>query len=79
MTIQVDCFDSTPLSFKDVVAYEFFMDNISFFFREKEQSGEEFAQSVATLARSAYLIAEVFADARKLQLESNNEETNVES
>ena len=79
MTIQVDCLDSTPLSFKDVVAYEFFMDNINIFFREKEQSGEEFAQSVATLARSAYLIAEVFADARKLQLESNNKETNVES
>jgi hypothetical protein len=79
MTIQVDCFDSTPLSFKDVVAYEFFMDNVSICFQDKEQSGEEFAQSVATLARSAYLIAEVFANARKLQLESNSKETNVES
>jgi hypothetical protein len=78
MTIQVDCFDSTPLSFEDVVAYEFFMDNVSICFQDKEQSGEEFAQSVATLARSAYLIAEVFADARKLQLESKSEETNVE-
>ena len=72
-------FDSIPLSFKDAVAYEFFMENINIFFRDKEQSGEEFAQSVATLARSAYLIAEIFADARKLQFESNNEETNVES
>ena len=71
-------FDSIPLSFKDAVAYEFFMENINIFFRDKEQSGEEFAQSVATLARSAYLIAEIFTDARKLQLESCNEETNVE-
>ena len=63
---------------EDAIAYEFFMENVSNFFY-KEQSGEEFAQSVATLARSAYLIAEIFADARKLQFESNNEETNVES
>ena len=57
------------------MAYEFFMDNINTFF-DKEQSGEEFAQSVETLARSAYLIAEIFTDARKLQSESNNKETN---
>ena len=79
MTLEIHCFDSTPLSLKDAVAYEFFMDNINIFFQNKEQTGEEFAQSVATLARAAYLIAESFTDVRKLQLESNNEETNDES
>ena len=78
MTIQIDCLDPEPMCLEDAIAYEFFMENVSNFFY-KEQSGEEFAQSVATLARSAYLIAEIFADARKLQFESNNEETNVES
>ena len=69
----------TNLSLLDAIAYEFFMENINTFFQDKEQSGEEFAQTVATLARSSYLIAEIFIEARKLQLESNNEKTNVES
>ena len=69
----------TDLSLLDAMAYEFFMENINTFFQDKEQSGEEFAQTVATLARSSYLIAEIFTEARKLQLESRNEEFNEQS
>ena len=60
---------------EDAIAYEFFMENVSNFFY-KEQSGEEFVQTIATLARSSYLIAEIFSEARQLHIQKQTEKTN---
>ena len=75
MTIQIDCLDPEPMCLEDAIAYEFFMENVSNFFY-KEQSGEEFAQTIATLARSSYLIAEIFSEARQLHIQKQTEKTN---
>ena len=75
MTIQIDCLDPEPMCLEDAIAYEFFMENVSNFFY-KEQSGEEFVQTIATLARSSYLIAEIFSEARQLHIQKQTEKTN---
>ena len=75
MTIELHCLDPEPMCLEDAIAYEFFMENVSNFFY-KEQSGEEFAQTIAALARSSYLIAEIFSEARQLHIQKQTEKTN---
>ena len=75
MTIQIDCLDPEPMCLEDAMAYEFFIEHVSNFFY-KEQSGEEFVQTIAALARSSYLIAEIFSEARQLHIQKQTEKTN---
>jgi hypothetical protein len=41
------------------------MENISICFQDKEQTSIALAESITVLAKSSYLIAEVFSQARK--------------
>jgi hypothetical protein len=79
MTIQIDCFDPNPMCLEDVLAYEFFMDNINLCFQAKEQDAKDLADSVAVLAKSAYLIADLFSEARQVHIQKHSKEANVES
>jgi hypothetical protein len=72
MTIQIDFLDPEPMCLEDAMAYEFFMDNVSICFQDKEQNGEDLAISLAVLAKSAYLIAEIFTEARNQHIEKTN-------
>ena len=69
----------TNLSLLDAMAYEFFMDNVSICFQDKEQDAEGLATSIAVLAKSAYLIADIFSEARQLHIQKHTKQTNDES
>jgi len=79
MTIQIDCLDPEPMCFQDAMAYEFFMDNINLCFQSKEKDAKDLVDSVVVLAKAAYLIADVFSEARQAHIQKHNKETNVES
>ncbi len=71
MTIQINGIE-TNFSLEDAIAYEFFMDNVSICFQDKEQNGEDLVISIELLAKSAYLIAEIFTEARNQHIEKTN-------
>ena len=76
MTIELHCLDPEPMCLEDAIAYEFFIDNVSICFQDKEQNAEDLATSIAVLAQSAYLIADIFSEARQLHIQKQTEKTN---
>ena len=72
MPIQIDM-TAPDFCLEDAIAYEFFMENVNVCFEDKEQTGEEVATSIVILARSAYLVARSFTEARDAYNNSKEE------
>ena len=77
--------DDDTMSFRDAIAYEFYMDNLSSYMEtwkdEDEKSREDIGVVLAKLATAAYTVAEVFCMTRDdiLGAESieSNDDTNA--
>jgi hypothetical protein len=75
MSIEIIGVDSN-FSLKDAIAYEFFMENVGKFIEEHDSTADEFIEFISVLAKSSFLVAEIFADTRKNYKARITKETN---
>lgn len=68
MPFQFDLKEEDGISLEDAIAYEFFMDNLKEILHGCEE-GEEYVKALALLAKSSYLVADVFVAARYEHIE----------
>lgn len=68
MPLQLDLKHQELLSLEDAIAYEFFMENVKDIIESCNEEDEDFTKGVAMLAKSSYVLAQIFCAARELQI-----------
>jgi len=73
MPLQLDLKQQELLSLKDAIAYEFFMENVKDILQSCKDKDEDFTKGVAMLAKSSYVLAQIFCAARELHVNPSTE------
>lgn len=73
MPLQLDIKHQELLSLQDAIAYEFFMENVKDILQSCKDGDEDFANAVAMLAKSSYVLAEIFCATRELHINPSSE------
>jgi hypothetical protein len=60
------------LDLRDAIAYNFYVDNVSGII-ESCKDKEDYSQGLAVLAKSSYLVAEIFCAARQVHMDGISE------
>jgi len=73
MPLQLDLKHQELLSLEDAIAYEFFMENVKDILQSCKDKDEDFTKGVAMLAKSSYVLAQIFCAARELHVNPSTE------
>jgi len=73
MPLQLDLKDQDLLSLEDAIAYEFFMESAYQVMHGAHEKDVDILLEVARLAKASYLIANIFCEARLINLQQDND------
>ena len=71
MPLQLDLKEQDLLSLEDAIAYEFFMENISYAMENAQEEGIDITEAIKKIAKASYVLANIFCSVRQQQIEKN--------
>lgn len=73
MPLQLDLQGQDLLSLEDAIAYEFFMENISYAMENAKEEDIDISEAIGKIAKASYMLANIFCLVRQQYIEQTND------
>jgi hypothetical protein len=73
MPLRLDLQGQDLLSLEDTIAYEFFMENISYAMENAQEEGIAITEAIKKIAKASYMLANIFCLVRQQYIEQTND------